>query len=104
MRLIEQRDPEVPVDAACHALRVSRASLYRSWRPPAPPSSPVTRERAPSPRRLDDVEPALFEFPILCVHDDVAVSFDAGYMMNVDIEIVMHLLAPDRFQKEPFFP
>ena len=30
MRLVEQRDPEVPVDAACHALNVSRASLYRS--------------------------------------------------------------------------
>ena len=56
MRLVEQRDPEVPVYAACHALNVSRASLYRSWRPPAPPSSPVTRERAPSPRRLDDAE------------------------------------------------
>jgi putative transposase len=56
MRLVEQRDPEVPVDAACLALNVSRASLYRSWRPPAPPSSPVARERAPSPRRLDDAE------------------------------------------------
>src|SRR5262249_9673056 len=56
MRLIKQRDPEVPVYAACQALNVSRASLYRSWRPPAPPSSPVTRERAPSPRRLDDGE------------------------------------------------
>src|SRR5437868_14883812 len=28
MRLVEQRDPEVPVYAACHALNVSRASLY----------------------------------------------------------------------------
>lgn len=56
MRLVEQRDPEVPVYAACQALNVSRASLYRSWRPSAPPSSPVTRERAPSPRRLDDAE------------------------------------------------
>ena len=56
MRLVEQRDPEVPVSAACHALNVSRASLYRSWRPSAPPSSPVTRERAPSPRRLDAAE------------------------------------------------
>ena len=56
MRLVEQRDPEVPVYAACQALNVSRASLYRSRRPPAPPCSPVARERAPSPRRLDDAE------------------------------------------------
>jgi putative transposase len=56
MRLIEQRDPEVPVSAACEALNVSRASLYRSWRPPAPPMSPVPRVRAPNPRRLDDAE------------------------------------------------
>jgi putative transposase len=56
MRLVEQRDPEMSVYAARQALNVSRASLYRSWRPPAPPRSPVTRERAPSPRRLDDAE------------------------------------------------
>jgi putative transposase len=56
MQLVEQRDPEVPVYAACEALNVSRASLYRSWRPPAPEGAPVTRVRAPSPRRLDDAE------------------------------------------------
>jgi putative transposase len=54
MRLVDQRDPEVPVYAACQALNVNRASLYRSRRPPVPPSSPVARDRAPSPRRLDD--------------------------------------------------
>ena len=53
MRLVEERDPVVPVDAACLALNVSRASLSRSRRPPPPP---VTRERAPSPRRLPDAE------------------------------------------------
>ena len=56
MQLIEQRDPDVPVDAACDALNVSRASLYRSRRPPAPPTSPVTRVRARNPRRLDEAE------------------------------------------------
>jgi len=56
MQLIEQRDPEVSVYAACEALNVSRASLYRSWNPPALPTPPVTRVRAPSPRRLDDAE------------------------------------------------
>jgi putative transposase len=55
MRLVEERDPVVPVDGACLALNLSRASLYRSRRP-APP--PVTRERAPSPRRLPDAERA----------------------------------------------
>src|SRR6185436_11412866 len=56
MQLIEQRDPEVPVDAACHALNVSRASLYRSRRPTTPAPPQATRVRAPSPRRLDDAE------------------------------------------------
>jgi putative transposase len=56
MRLVEQRDPEVPVYAACDALNVSRASLYRSWRPVEPPAAPVIRVRTPSPRRLDDAE------------------------------------------------
>jgi putative transposase len=57
MRLVEERDTEVPVDAACAALNVSRASLYRARRPtPPPPSSPVVRIRAPSPRRLPEAE------------------------------------------------
>ena len=30
MRLVEQRDPEVPVYAACQALNVSRASPIRA--------------------------------------------------------------------------
>jgi putative transposase len=55
MQLVEQRDPEVPVDAACHALNVSRASLYRARRP-AVPQAAATRVRAPSSRRLDDAE------------------------------------------------
>lgn len=57
MRLVEQRDPEVPVYAACEALNVSRASLYRSWQPPVSPTlPPVARVRAPSPRRLGEAE------------------------------------------------
>jgi putative transposase len=56
MQLVEQRDPEVPVSAACEALNVSRASLYRSRKPPAPPTASVPRVRARSPRRLDDAE------------------------------------------------
>jgi len=56
MRLVEQRDPEIPVYAACAALNVSRASLYRSWQPAKTPVSPAPRVYAPSPRRLDDTE------------------------------------------------
>jgi putative transposase len=56
MLLVEQRDPEVPVNAACVALNVSRASLYRSRRPETPPVSTVARAHVPSPRRLDDAE------------------------------------------------
>ncbi len=55
MRLVEERDAEVPVDAACAVLNVSRASLYRARRPTPPPRSSPTF-RAPSPRRLPEVE------------------------------------------------
>ncbi len=55
MAIVEQRDHEVvPVSAACTALDVSRASLYRSRQPT--PALQVERVRPPSPRRLDDVE------------------------------------------------
>jgi putative transposase len=55
MALVEQRGHEVvPVRAACDALNLSRASLYRSRRPPPAPRAKVVR--APSPRRLDEVE------------------------------------------------
>ena len=41
------------MDAACRALNVSRASLYRSWGY-AVKQTLVARVRAPNPRRLDD--------------------------------------------------
>ena len=53
MQLVEHRDPEVPVDAACRAVNVSRASLYRSWGSTVKQTL-VARVRAPNPRRLDD--------------------------------------------------
>lgn len=54
MDLIEDlADPGVSVVAACAALGVSRATLYRATAPAAPPA---VRERAPSPRRLSDDE------------------------------------------------
>lgn len=55
MILVDQRDGAViSARAACDALEVSRASLYRRHRPPAPPQ--LARVPAPSPRRLDDAE------------------------------------------------
>jgi len=55
VRLIEQREDEaVSIVAACASLGVSRASLYRRRRSPRPPA--IERVRAPSARRLDDVE------------------------------------------------
>jgi len=54
MSLVEQRDSEVPLNAACAALDVSRASLYRSRQPAPAPA--VSRPRAPSPRRLREAE------------------------------------------------
>lgn len=54
MDLVEDiNDPTVPMSAACGVLGISRATLYRSTRPAAPPQ---VWERAPSPRRLSDVE------------------------------------------------
>ena len=54
MALIELRDVTVPADAACAALGVSRASLYRTRQPS--PSPGVAAPRAPNPRRLGDAE------------------------------------------------
>lgn len=51
--LIEERDAIVPLVAACIALGVSRATLYRR-RIPKPPATPS--KRPPSSRRLSDDE------------------------------------------------
>jgi putative transposase len=54
MDLVEDlADPIVPITRACQALGVSRAMLYRGTRP-APPRCPWPR--APSPRRVSDIE------------------------------------------------
>ena len=54
MDLVEDlAEPGVSVVAACAALGVSRATLYRATAPSAPPA---LRERVPSPRRLSDDE------------------------------------------------
>ena len=56
MAIVEARDANlIPLNAACDALTVSRASLYRSRKPPSS-TPPTVRLRAPSPRRLGDVE------------------------------------------------
>ena len=56
MDLVEDlADPIVPITRACRALGVSCATLYRNTRPPPPRRmSP----RAPSPRRVSDIERA----------------------------------------------
>ena len=54
MTLVLQRDEVVPLDAACDALDVSRATFYRA-RSPRSPSQNV-RQRAPNPRRLGEAE------------------------------------------------
>ena len=54
MDLVEDlAEPKVSVVAACAALGVSRAALYRATAAAAPPT---LRERAPNPRRLTDDE------------------------------------------------
>lgn len=54
MTLVDQRDAEVSVIAACAAVGLSRATVYRLRRPTAP--SPPPSPRAPSPRRLSEEE------------------------------------------------
>jgi hypothetical protein len=52
MALIESRDAEVPVEAACLALNVSRASVYRSRGAAGPPGRAGSRpplEATPGP-------------------------------------------------------
>lgn len=54
MTVVESRDVTVvALSTACAALCLSRASLYRDRKPPAPRAR---RARPPSPRRLDDGE------------------------------------------------
>lgn len=54
MDLVEDlADPVVPVVAACAALGLSRATVYRVTSPGSPPTA---RQRAPSPRQLGDDE------------------------------------------------
>jgi hypothetical protein len=56
MDLVEDLvDPVVPIAKACHALGVSRATLYRNTRP-APPR--CMSHHARSPRRVSDGERA----------------------------------------------
>ena len=54
MVLVEARDAVMPVVAACQALGLSRASLYRARTPSR--RLPSSHVRLPSPRRLDDTE------------------------------------------------
>jgi putative transposase len=56
MTLVEQRSPGVSVVAACVALAVSRAALYRARQPVSTRGPAVLRPRAPSPRRLGEAE------------------------------------------------
>ena len=56
MALVEEHADSIPTKVACDALGLSRATLYRSRRPPAPTSPPSARVRRPSPRRLSDAE------------------------------------------------
>jgi len=54
MDLVEDvSELEVSMVAACLAVGLSRATLYRATRPPMPPT---VHQRAPSPRRLGDDE------------------------------------------------
>ena len=54
MDLVEDvADPALPIVAACSALGLSRATLYRATTPASPPP---LRKRPPSPRRLGDEE------------------------------------------------
>jgi putative transposase len=54
MDIVEEiDDPKVPIVRACEALGISRATLYRQTQLAKPATAPM---RAPSPRRLSDLE------------------------------------------------
>jgi putative transposase len=53
MELLQQRDPEIPLQRACEALAFSRATLYRLRRPKTP--RPPRRRTSPA-RRLSEGE------------------------------------------------
>ncbi len=54
MALVEQHKDTIPTSAACAAVGLSRATLYRARRPA--PKAASRRSRSPSPRRLSDEE------------------------------------------------
>ena len=45
---------------------------------------PAAQHGLEEARRLDDVEPAFFQHAVGDFDDDVAVAFDAGYVMYID--------------------
>ena len=78
MDLVEDLcDPVVPIAAACRALGVSRATLYRNNRPAPPPR--YVAQPAPSPRRVSD--------------DDRAKIFDALHSAEFGDQSVMEVFA-----------
>jgi putative transposase len=56
MSLIASHAESIPTNAACDALGLSRATLYRSRKPAAPASPRSDRPRKANPRRLGDDE------------------------------------------------
>lgn len=54
MAAVDAVAPDLGATQACQALGISRATLYRRRRPPAPPASSSPRPRPP--RALSDVE------------------------------------------------
>ena len=87
MALVESRDPTVPVDAACAALGVSRASLYRARNPSPPPT--VAAPRAPR-------QPKRSEAHLTCgsAADDHAKPMRAGCARACDSEGASPAAAP----------
>ena len=54
MAAVDAVAPDLGATQACRALGISRATLYRRWRPPAPAASSSPRPRPP--RALSDAE------------------------------------------------
>ena len=66
MNIVEEiDDPKVPIVQACVAIGVSRATLYRNTQPA---KLATVTTRAPSPRRLSDLEQkAVIEYRLKAV-------------------------------------
>ena len=61
---------------------------------------PPAQHRLEEARRLDDLQFAAFQLAVLGIDDDVAVAFDAGDVVNVNLDFA-HMFSPLKADDNP---